>query len=64
MDNDLDITKRIDYVNYVLGYIVFNGEPVDNDDVSYLVDWFNHTDFTNLSNSDRRKIFRDLILRH
>ena len=52
---------RIDYINYLIGFFVFNGTKMDKETEKYLVDWYNGVDFTNKSNSARRQIYKDLI---
>lgn len=51
---------RIDYINYLLGYITYVGH-LDQSDKKYLKNWCQKVDFTNQSNTTRRKIFTDLI---
>ncbi|SDS14577.1 Protein of unknown function DUF262 [Paenibacillaceae bacterium GAS479] len=59
----LDKLDRIDFVLYLVGYFAYNsGNPEKSiSDLDSLVNWVNNTDFTNQSNSIRRKIFTDLL---
>ena len=59
-DNDLKIPSRIDYINYLLGYFIFNNDIWDTNKDS-LIKWYDTVDFTNKSNTERRDIFTDLI---
>lgn len=60
-DNKLGIPTRIDYINYLIGYFVFNGLGSSSTDKDFLIDWYKTVDFTNKSNTDRRNIFNRLI---
>lgn len=60
-NNDLKQPVRIDYINYLIGFFVFNGLKVDNMIKEYLINWYNSVDFINKSNSRRRTVFRNLI---
>lgn len=53
--------KRIDYINFLLGYFVFHNNELTESDRTYLTNWYNSVDFTNTTNTMRRKIFTDLI---
>lgn len=59
-DNDLKKPSRIDYINYLLGYFIFNNDISDTNKDS-LIKWYDTVDFTNKSNTERRDIFTDLI---
>src|SRR5699024_6448551 len=61
-ENNLSNPSRIDYITYLTGYFVFN----KNKEISYqnknnLVDWYNNVNFSNKTNSERRKMFDQLI---
>ncbi|MEA4828544.1 MAG: hypothetical protein VB121_00895, partial [Enterococcus thailandicus] len=60
-DNELKEPTRIDYINYLLGYFVFNGNEISDDDKEFLIKWYDKVHFTNKSNSARRDIFANLI---
>lgn len=62
VDNSLKKPDRIDYINYLIGYMVFNGSELDNKQIQNLIEWYNNVDFTNKSNSDRREMYTDLII--
>lgn len=59
-NNDVDEPDRIDYINYLLGYFVFNND-VNEQKVSSLVKWYQNVKFNNQSNTKRRNIFTELI---
>lgn len=59
-DNNLNPASRIDYINYLLGFFVFNPTTYDNYKTE-LIDWYESTDFTNKSNTERREIFTNLL---
>lgn len=60
-DNNLKKPNRVDYVNYLLGYFVFNKEKLDDEKINKLINWYNTVNFRNKSNSSRRKIFMELL---
>ena len=59
-DNNIRVS-RIDYINYLIGYVVFNPNKI-NDNAIAIIEWINTTSFTNKSNSERRNIFTNLII--
>ena len=61
--HNLTTPDRIDHVNYLLGFFVFHGKNLSQADEAKLVEWYKHTDFTNKTNSERREIYRKLLLR-
>lgn len=62
--NDL-ISKvdRMDHVLYLLGYFVFKGSNIvlSESEEAYLVEWTKTVVFTNLSNTERRKLYTKLL---
>lgn len=60
-DNNLKTPNRSDYINYLIGYFVFHQNELTNEQTSNLIDWYNKVDFTNKSNTDRRKIYSNLL---
>lgn len=60
-DNELKRPSRIDYINYLIGFWVFNNSNNSSEFRDYIINWYDNVDFTNKSNSDRREIFNDLI---
>ena len=59
--NELKKPDRIDYINYLIGYFVFNGFDIDDGAKEFLIKWYDSVDFTNKSNTGRRDIFNSLI---
>lgn len=59
--NSLKKPERIDYINYLIGYMIFNGTNLSNEAIDYLLEWYNTVDFTNKTNSERREIYSKLI---
>ena len=59
-ENSVDEPDRIDYINYLVGYFVYNPNPSD-EKKSKLVEWYNNVKFNNKSNSKRRMIFSELL---
>ena len=59
----IEIVDRMDYVLYMLGYFVFKGnDPVlEVEEEEALTKWVQEVNFTNLSNTERRKCFTDLL---
>lgn len=64
-DNTLDTKDRIDYINYLIGYFIFNLEDnsfiLTNEQKEYLINWYNTIEFNNMPNSKRRQAFTDLL---
>ncbi len=62
-DNNIshDVLKRIDYINYLLGYFVFHQEELTDEKKENLLKWVENVDFGDKSNSQRREIFTQLI---
>ncbi|MDU6542916.1 DUF262 domain-containing protein [Clostridium sp.] len=60
-DNNLMVPDRIDYINYLTGYFVYNGNSIDEDKKEKLINWYNSVNFANKSNSKRREEFTNLI---
>ena len=60
-DNELKKPTRIDYINYLIGYFIFNGNDSMDKDKELLIKWYDTVNFTNKSNSIRRDIFTNLI---
>lgn len=59
--NNLDsFINRIDYILYLTGYFTYNCD-IDSDKESILIEWVKHIDFVNLSNTERREAFTNLI---
>lgn len=59
-NNDLDIPSRIDYINFLIGYFVFY-QREDKVDEQFLINWYNTVNFSNSSNTERRKIYSKLL---
>lgn len=60
-NNALKRPDRIDYINYLIGFFIFNASKIDSEVKDRLINWYNTVDFTNKSNTDRRDIYTDLI---
>lgn len=60
-DNDLKKHNRVDYINYLLGYFVYHQDAITNEKKDKLIEWYNSVNFTNKSNTARRKIYSDLL---
>ena len=60
--NSLKEPDRIDYITYLTGFFVINGERINENVEMNLIDWYNKVDFKNKSNTERRDIFSKLIL--
>lgn len=59
MDENNIRPLRVDYINFLIGYFVFHGENKINE--QKLVEWCNSANFTNKSNTARRKMYSDLL---
>jgi len=59
--NDLKKPTRVDFINYLIGFFVVTNKNLDDVTNNAVVDWYNSTDFTNKTNSDRRKLYNDLL---
>ena len=60
-NNGVKEPDRVDYINYLIGYFVYNGNPT-GEKIKDLVDWYNTVNFNNKSNSERRTIFTELLI--
>lgn len=60
-DYNLKTPNRSDYVNYLIGYFIFHHNELTTEQTSNLIDWYNTVDFTNKSNTERRKIYSKLL---
>lgn len=60
-NNCLKQPDRIDYINYLIGFFVFNESRIDGQIGEKLINWYNTVDFTNKSNTERREMYSDLI---
>lgn len=60
-DNKLKKYNRSDYINYLIGYFVFHREGITDIQKESLIAWYNSVNFTNKSNTARRKIYSDLL---
>lgn len=60
-DNNLKKYNRSDYINYLLGYFVFHQGVLSLEKRDKLIEWYNNVNFTNKSNTARRKIYTDLL---
>ena len=60
-DNKLKKHNRADYINYLIGYFVFHREGITNEQKDSLISWYNSVNFTNKSNTVRRRIYSDLL---
>ena len=60
-NNALKQPDRIDYINYLIGFFIFNASKIDDEVKERLINWYNTVDFTNKSNTDRRDMYTDLI---
>lgn len=53
---------RIDYITYLTGAFVYIGEAnINESQKHFLLDWINNVEFGSKGNSERRKIFNELI---
>lgn len=60
-DNKLKKHNRSDYINYLIGYFVFHRDGITTEQKDSLISWYNSVNFTNKSNTTRRKIYSDLL---
>lgn len=62
INNNLKKPPRIDYINYLIGYFVYNNNnSLSENQRQYLINWYKTVNFTNKSNSERREIYNSLI---
>lgn len=59
----INIVDRMDYLLYLVGYFVFkDNDPILNEvEENKLIEWVENVRFTNLSNTERRKLFSKLL---
>lgn len=60
-ENNLKKKNRSDYINYLIGYFVFHGNEITEEQKELLIDWYNKVNFTNKSNTERRNIYSKLL---
>lgn len=60
-DNNLQRNNRSDYINYLIGYFVFHNNRITKAQKEALINWYNNTDFTNKSNTERRKMYSQML---
>ncbi len=60
VEQNVEAPDRIDYINYLTGYFVYNANPTEKQ-LSKLVQWYKNVDFNNKSNSRRRMIYTQLL---
>lgn len=60
-DNNLKKYNRSDYINYLIGYFVFHHNDISEEKKKLIIDWYNNVEFTNKSNTARRKIYSELL---
>lgn len=60
VEQNVDAPDRIDYINYLTGYFVYNSNPTEKQ-IDKLVEWYKNVDFNNKSNSRRRMIFTQML---
>mgnify|MGYP004458501225 CR=1 FL=1 len=61
VENDLKQPDRVDYINYLIGYFVFNSDPMTEEQKNKVITWYNTVNFKNKSNTDRRNIYTELL---
>lgn len=60
--NNLKEPDRLDYITYLTGTFVFIGErKLIDEEFEKIINWYNEVKFTNKSNTERRKIFSQLL---
>lgn len=59
-EHSVEAPDRIDYINYLTGYFVYNAYPTETQ-MNKLIEWYKKVDFNNKSNSRRRMIFTQLL---
>lgn len=62
-NHDLKTPNRMDYINYLVGYFVYHGTILTSSDEQMLCRWFNSADFTNSTNTERRAMYKKLLLK-
>ena len=56
-----EFVTRMDYILYLTGFYSYNSSPLTHSEESNLKNWIETVDFVNKSNSERRKIFTELL---
>ncbi|WP_252255121.1 DUF262 domain-containing protein [Clostridium sp. ZBS12] len=61
-NNNLEFPDRIDYITYLTGYFVLNkNKSTEDKQIQKIIEWYKNVKFTNKSNSERRRIFTELL---
>lgn len=58
---NLSRPDRIDYINFLLGYFIFNEEELDDETRNDIIHWYKIVDFSNTNNSQRRDMYSKVI---
>lgn len=54
--------RRYDYITYLTGFFVYiQNSELNSQQIDAILKWFDDTDFTNKSNSERREYFTELL---
>ena len=61
--NKLTYPDRIDYINYILSFFIFNSLFEEQEYKEYLINWYNTVSFNDLTNTQRRNVFESLIFK-
>lgn len=59
--HSLNPPTRIEYINYLIGYFVFNGEALSPSLTDRMVAWYTTVNFNNMTNTNRRDAYTELI---
>ena len=62
-EHNLNLPNRMDHINYLVGYFVYHGKNISQTEENMLCEWFKTIDFTNKTNTERREIYRKLLLK-
>ncbi|TDX51521.1 DUF262 domain-containing protein [Orenia marismortui] len=61
-NNDIAAPERIEYITYVLGVFVYNGnQELSNIQKNKLINWYKNVQFTNKSNTKKRNMFEEIL---
>ena len=58
---NIKLSGRMEHITFALGFFVYHGTSMSHEKKEFLKKWINTTNFVNVSNSSKRKIYQNLI---
>lgn len=61
VDNNLTLPDRVEYINFILSFYIYNEHLNENEYKDYIIKWYKDVDFNDLTNTQKRNIFDNFI---